>query len=323
MPKWLKITLITITLTTALLAIFGPYEDTKMRYQEFNFGDDLDQYLANEEAQFPNITEDAQKQILWAEEKGHQTPIAVVYLHGFSATHYELRPVPQILAKGLGANLYLSRLTGHGLPGEELGKATAEDWLNDLQEAIAIGQKLGQKVILLTTSTGGTLAAIAAKDETLAPLIDGIIFVSPNFKIKDPKAPLLTLPAARHWVPLIGGKERSWEPANPMQEKYWTTAYPTTVVFPLAALVKKARRTDYGDVSIPAFFYYVAEDQVVEAKATDKIVEKWGGDVEVFHPLLSADADESNHVIAGDIISPSQTDLAAEMMLDWSKRNVE
>lgn len=320
--NWLGIILGGLGLALVLLFAIGPYEDTKIEYRSFFFNDDIDAYLRLTESQYENLTPDTQKQVLWAGEPGEPTELAIVYLHGFSATNYELRPVPQDLGQALNANVYLSRLTGHGLSGKELGEATAQDWLNDLQEALAIGKEIGQKTIVIGSSQGGTLAAIAVQDDTLKAMIDGIVFISPNFRISDPKARMLTWPAARYWVPLVAGKERNWEPHNEMQAKYWTTSYPSTALFPVGALVKNARQYDYSNFDIPALFYFSEDDAVVDARQTMRVQDAWGKQSVFLKPELTPEDDPSAHVIVGEIMSPNQTEFAAGAIQSWIEANI-
>ena len=74
-----------------------------------------------------------------------RTEIAIVYIHGYSASPQEVRPVPEKIANKLNANLYFSRLTGHGCDSKEMSKAQIQDWLNDTAEAIAIGHQNWRK----------------------------------------------------------------------------------------------------------------------------------------------------------------------------------
>ena len=43
------------------------------------------------------------------------------------------------LAGGLGANVYYTRLAGHAQDGEALADVSADDWLADAAEAVAVG----------------------------------------------------------------------------------------------------------------------------------------------------------------------------------------
>ena len=77
-----------------------------------------------------------------------------------------MSPFPNAIALGLNANIYNARLSGHGCGGEALGKVKVKDWVFDLSEALEIGRKIGEKIIIIGSSTGGTLAAVAASEKT-------------------------------------------------------------------------------------------------------------------------------------------------------------
>jgi hypothetical protein len=78
---------------------------------------ELDDWLAQSEAKFTDIKPGTAKGIVWANTNRQKTPWAVVYVHGFSASRMETAPVADLVAKELGANLFYTRLSGHGLPG--------------------------------------------------------------------------------------------------------------------------------------------------------------------------------------------------------------
>ena len=105
-------------------------------------------------------------------------PISIIYLHGFSATRQETKPVSDIVAQELGANLYYTKLTGHGQDWQALAKATVNDWLNDTVEALEIGRQLGDKVVVIGTSTGESLAVWLASNENKEDILALVIVVS-------------------------------------------------------------------------------------------------------------------------------------------------
>lgn len=65
----------------------------------------------------------------------------LVYLHGISATRQETAALAEIVAKRLEANLFYTRLTGHGRTGEALLDGSVRAWFNDTVEAFDIGQR--------------------------------------------------------------------------------------------------------------------------------------------------------------------------------------
>lgn len=313
--------LVAFTALVALAAAFAPksQETITNRFDPATLGDDLDAYLAAEEAKFSDITPTTEKQILWAGAKGAKTPLSVVYLHGFSATKYEIRPVPDQVAAALGANLFYTRLAGHGRGSAAMAEPTASDWMTDLAEALAIGRRLGDRVLVMSTSTGGTLAAIAATDPALAQGVAGIVFVSPNFGINKIASTLLQMPLVQYWGPVVAGAERSFEPTNPAHDRFWTNTYPTVAALPMVALVQYALARDYTRAVVPALFIYSDDDQVVQPAVTAEIAAKWGAAHETYHPTLTEQDDPYHHVIAGDILSPNQTAPTVARILDWAK----
>lgn len=295
----------------------GKTTDLHMAFDVHALPDDLDCYLAKHEGQFKDIVPGTEKRIIWAGKAGAQTDLAVVYLHGFSATSEEIRPVPDHVATALGANLFFTRLTGHGRGAAAMGKATAQDWLNDTAEALAIGRKIGRKVLVISTSTGGTLAAIAATNNAQIKDVKGIVFVSPNFALKHWGSMLLRLPLAQHWAPLVVGKEIGFEPVNSDHAKYWTTRYPSLAAFPLGDLLQHAKGLDYNQATAPALFIFSDDDKIVSAKATRNLIPRWGGETTIVPMTPGAGDDPDAHVIAGDIVSPGGTEPASDAIINW------
>jgi alpha-beta hydrolase superfamily lysophospholipase len=317
--KWLGRLILLGVILAAGLWIFGPREPAQLdfTFDSSAFNGDLDAYFAASEGRFDDIVPDTQKRVIWAGAPGVKTQLSLVYIHGFSASAQEIAPVPQRLAAGLGANLVFTRLQGHGRGGDAMAEATVAGWARDTAEAIRAGQIAGEEVIVISTSTGGTLVAAAALDRDLMQAVKGLVFVSPNFGVNNPAAPLLTLPAARYILPPLVGAERSFEPANDAQARFWTTRYPTVAVLPMAAMVKSVVAMDFATATSPALFWFHPDDRVVRADMTADIVARWGGPVTTGAPDLTEVDDPYAHVIAGDILSPGQTETAVQMMRDW------
>ncbi len=305
----------------ALAFAFAPEEpvDRSLRFEAASLGPDLDAYLVREEAKFSDIVPTTEKQIIWAGAAGTKTPLSVVYIHGFSATKHEIRPVPDQVAAALGANLFFTRLSGHGRGSAAMAEPQAGDWITDMDEALAIGRRLGERVIVISTSTGGTLAALAATDAQRATNIAGMVFVSPNFGIDKRASFILNLPFVRSWGPIIAGAERSFETRNADHARLWTTRYPTVSAIPMEALVQDVLTQDFTQAIPPALFLFSMEDRVVQPSVTARIAAEWGAGAEVYHPNLTTQDDPYAHVIAGDIMSPSQTAATTARVLDWAK----
>lgn len=274
--------------------------------------------IAAQEAQVPALRKGCEKRIVWAHKPATQTRYAVVFIHGFSATGEELRPLPDLVAQGLGANLFFTRLNGHGQDPDAMGRATREAWQADVDEAIEIGRTIGKEVIIIGCSTGCTLAAIALAKG--AP-VKAIIHVSPNFGLRHKALQtLLDLPGSRRWSKYIAGSWRKFPAQSPAHDAYWTLSYPTSVVHVMADTVRAARHLPYENIKAPALFCFNEDDQVVHPAQTRKVMQRWGAPTDAVIIKQSKDDDPMGHIMAGDIMSPKQTQPLAARILAWLEK---
>jgi esterase/lipase len=316
--RWRLGIFLAVVVTILIGIAMGPRPpiDETIRFDFGSVSDDVEQWVAQREAAVETVRSGAEKEIVWADPTTKQkTPLAVIYVHGFSATKWETRPLPDKVAKALGANLFLTRRTGHGQDGEALAKASLNDWINDIAEAIAVGEKLGDRIVIIGGSTGGTLAIWAASNARLINKVVGLVLISPNFQPKGFSVGLLNMPWGNYLLPMIFGDTRSWEPTNEAHGQWWTTSYPSRAVFSMAALLRAVEKIDKKALDVPAFFIFSPKDTVVEPDATRRVFAEWGGPKQEF--LVENSEDPGNHVIAGDILSPGTTDQLAELIIEW------
>jgi esterase/lipase len=278
--------------------------------------DDLEDYLRDRESRFADIVPGAEKKIVWADPVRRQaTPYSIIYLHGFSATRQETHPLAEILGARLGANLFYTRLTGHGRGRNAMGSATVEDWLADAEEALAIGRRLGDKVIVIGVSTGAILAvwltARAAAGDILADVL-----ISPNFNPRASSARILTWPGGSAIARMLLGPYRQFEPTSPAHGKYWTTTYPTKTLVTMMTLLKRVRKVPIASIEVPVLVLYSRKDTVVDPREIEKRFQQWGSRRKRLIEIQGAQ-DPSHHVLAGDILSPNTTGLLAEYILGF------
>ena len=194
----------------------------------------------------------------------------------------------------------------------------AEDWLDDTAEALAIGARLGEKVVVIGTSTGGTLALAMTNHDTAEPVTD-IVVISPNLQPSDGKAAWLTRPAGPLIARLIAGDTRSWEAHNEQQERYWSTTYP------IEAAVEMMRLVDMLNERLPlqleqnVLVLLSPDDEVVSPEATKQAFEQIGAPHKALVEIVDP-GDPSNHVLAGDILSPGSTDDITALIVDFVRR---
>jgi alpha-beta hydrolase superfamily lysophospholipase len=306
-------------LATLVLDLIGPTvaADLTVRPVEVPQAEGLEDWLAEAEAGVPDLRPEAAKQIVWAGAPGTRSDWVVVNLHGFSASREELRPLPDLVAERLGANLFLTRLAGHGRDGAAMAEPQVADWVDDLAEAVAVGRALGDRVLLLGSSTGGTLAVLAAADPELSEALAGVVLLSPNLRVAGWGGRLIEWPGAAAWGPLLIGTERSFEPRSAGHAEHWTTRYPTRAVAVLGALTHAVRGLDMGAITVPALVAVSGRDEVIDGRAAVRAAAEWGARSELVPVTLAVGDDPSGHVLAGDILSPATTAPLVERIVGW------
>lgn len=301
-----------------LLFLLGPRPviDTEVRFDETALPENIEAYVRESEARFGDLRAGNESQIVWAYPASRaRTPLAIVYIHGYSASPGETRPMPDLVAEKLGANLYFARLSGHGRSGEAMLDGSVQAWLDDFAEAVAIGRRLGERVVVMATSTGATLATYAASRPDLVRDVVGFVQISPNYGLQAAGSSLLTIPWAETLLPLIAGEQRSWEPRNEMHAQYWTHEYPNLALPQMGGLIDLAAGIDPSQIRIPSLFVYSSMDSVIIPEKVRSMAERWGGPVETLE--ITDSDDPNNHVIAGDALSPGTTARIADEAAAW------
>lgn len=275
----------------------------------------LEMYVAEQEKKH-QIKPDNQARIVWYNDSlKNTTEYALVYLHGFSASQEEGNPVHRNLAKAFGCNLYLARLAEHGIDtSDALLNYTAEGLWQTAKEAYAIGKKLGKKVILMGTSTGGTVALQLA---AAFPEIAGIILYSPNIAINDPNAWLLNNPWGLQIARLVKGSNfNTAGQDDSTYKKYWNHTYRLEATVQLQELLETTMvPATFGAVRQPvlALYYFKDEnnqDKVVKVSAIQKMMQELGTPDSLKRSVAMANA--GNHVLASPIVSKDVAGIEKE-----------
>ena len=230
MHRWKKPLKYLLIFALALLLIYflGPSPRTPQYNNQMTSvpaeGPALESFIHSPDAG-RSIKPDNESRIVWYNDSiKNKTPYSIVYLHGFSSSQGEGAPLHQNLAKAFGCNLYLPRLHEHGLDtSDALVHFTAEGLWESSKTALAVGRQLGEKVILIGTSTGGSAALQLA---SVYPEIAAIILISPNIEINDDMAWMLNNPWGKQIAGMVlKGNKRYVHDDHPDFSKYWDTAY--------------------------------------------------------------------------------------------------
>ena len=223
----------------------------------------LNGFISSKESQH-KIKPENEARVVWCNDSSSQkTEYSIVYLHGFSASREEGAPLHRDIARQFGCNLFLSRLAEHGLDTiEPLRKLTADKYWESAKEALAIGKQLGNKVILLGSSTGATnalqLAANFPND------VHALILLSPNIAINDPNAWLINNPWGLQIARVVqGSRYNDSKDQRDIYKKYWYSHYRLEGVAALQEMLESSMtRETFSKIKQPTLMLYYYKDEI-------------------------------------------------------------
>lgn len=310
MRRFKKILIVLIVLV--IVYFVGPNPATPKYTQQFPeipSAEQLDNFIRTKEAKH-KLRLNNEARIIWAQagDTLHSvTDYSIVYLHGFSASQEEGNPVHRNIARYFGCNLYLSRLAEHGIDTtEQLMQLTTDKYWESAVEALAIGKKLGKKVILMGTSTGATQALQLAA--TFPNDVAGLILYSPNIAINDPNAWLLNNPWGLQIARLVKWSKYN-DPSDdrPIYSQYWNKPYRLESVVALQEMLETSMNKEtFKKISQPALMLYYYKDEqhqdpVVKVSAMLEMFDELGTPSSL--KTKKALPNTGNHVIASPIKS--------------------
>lgn len=245
--------------------------------------DSLDQYVHDQEKGLP-VKPDNESKVVWANDSlKNQTEYCLLYLHGFSASGFEGYPTHVNFAKHFHFNAYIPRLASHGLDvPEPLLDMTPDRLYDSAKKALQIAHLLGKKVIIMSTSTGGTLSLKMAAE--FPDKVDGLILFSPNIRINNPAAFMLSKPWGLQIGRLVNGGKYRYINKN-LDDKecqYWNCYYRMEATVYLQQLIESTMQPElFKRVKTPVFlgYYYKDEehqDPTVRVDAMLKMYEELG-----------------------------------------------
>ncbi|MGB8192843.1 MAG: alpha/beta hydrolase [Chitinophagaceae bacterium] len=282
-------------------------------------GAELEAAIRAKETQH-KLKPDNEARIVWADDSlKNQTEYAIVYLHGFSASQEEGDPVHTNIAKKFGYNLYLSRLAEHGIDTtEDLINLTPDSYWNSAKEALQIGRQLGKKVILMGTSTGGSLAIMLAA--AFPDKIESLILLSPNIAIRDGAARLLNNPWGLQIARMVkGSRYVDSKDQRPIYKQYWNSHYRLEGAVALEELLETSMIVkNFSKVKQPTLMlYYYKDDEhqdaVVSVEAMKKMFERLGTPAEQKRAVVMPNT--GDHVIGSYIKSKDIEGVEREIEL--------
>ncbi len=254
----------------------------------------------------------ANPQLLYEEERGLiKKPFyfegnngkAVLLLHGWSTTPYELRRLGRFLNQ-TGYTVYAPLLSGHGTVYTDLEKVQYEDWLNDAERAFHKLKKEHQKVFVGGTSMGANITLCLAKKEKS---IAGIILMATPYKMKFEKVGEVTVNVMskfkkyhkKFYPPTFGS-------LTTITRLISYQKYPIGNVLELGKLVKKSR-VDLHKIKQPCLLLQSKHDHIVTKNSLNELYDRVGSQNKrkkylkrAYHTFIS---DIKNEHVFEDILS--------------------
>ena len=235
---------------------------------------------------------------------GRKTAMAVIFFHGLTSCPAQGEELAKAV-HALGYNVYLPRMFGHGEADAEtlsLADLTAE-YLVDLgNESTDLAQGLGDAVIVVGLSAGGTIAAFIAQNR---PDVAHALPVSPFL------GPYVIPPwATAGATNLVLGLPNTMFPANPLApvtapgSDY---AFPTPSTHTLAQVMRLGQAVLRDAAERPPAVRHISlllneADVAVNNRVTEELVDRWRGHGQTVTVRALA---FSNH-LPHDLINPHE-----------------
>lgn len=260
---------------------------------------ELKDWVVSKEEALGNIRPGNASKIVFFDSIPQKTKYSVLYLHGFTASGMEGDPVHRKVATALGANLYVPRLFGHGLEEDEpMLHFDNDSYWESAKEALEVAKQLGDQVVLLGTSHGGTLSLSLGTD----PKIVALCLYGPNVAVFDPLSKLLSKPWGLHIARLVkGGNYHEMENASEEKKNYWTAKIRLESLTHMQKFLDQTmKKSTFKKIEIPVFmgYYYKndsLQDKVVSVPAMLKMFDQLGTPKELKYKKAFPNA--GDHVI--------------------------
>lgn len=281
----------------------------------------LENRINENERSTPGIKPGCEAKIVWADPKNKtKTRYAILYIHGFSSSRVDGDPVHRLIAKRYSANLYLARLAGHGidLGDSTMANITEEDFIRSAEDALAITKKLGNEVIVLSSSFGGALSCYLASRH---PEIRSLVLYSPCIRINDPRAEIFAKPGAVEMaIKYSGSAIVESKPFNNEYAKYWTTRYHMNGLAAFQTfLFSKMNAGTFQKIKCPVWMgYWYKDENVKDTVASIPAMLKMFNDLGSENKYKQAFANVGNHGMTTPILSKDVDAVlkASEQFLD-------
>lgn len=216
-----------------------------------------------------------------------------VYLHGYSSTPYEVRPIAMALAAhdigGVGPVL-----PGHATQVEDLASVVAEDWLRTARDSFAALDESKPRLVV-AASMGALLGLVLATEFE----VDAMVLLAASLRL-NPVGEMgqrIGRSAAGEFLPIVEKAESGGD----VGDREGQQKNPTYPAMDLSAIGELGRLRDIaverlGRIRCPTLLFHGANDHTVELDSTTEIASEISSDYieTVFLP-------HSQHILGLDV----------------------
>lgn len=202
-----------------------------------------------------------------------EADVAVLLLHGFTGSPWEVRPLGEALA-ARGAHVTCPRLPGHGTTAEAMLWAGHREWLRAAQDSLD-GLRGAKKLVIAGLSMGGLLGMVLAARRTHR--VDGLVLMAPVLEVASRQAKALR---RLRFLPVFDLGER-WiqkKTTDIENDEIRATApilprFPLSRMFDLFELQDLARDAE-PRITCPTLIIGAVNDHVVETSAVMALADR-------------------------------------------------
>jgi carboxylesterase len=206
---------------------------------------------------------------------------AILLVHGFAASPYEMRTLGETL-QAAGFNCLAVRLPGHGTTPEDLAERSWQEWLETVEQGFRALSHDFQQVFVTGMSTGCLLTlALALKHR-----LDGVVLFSPYLRIRH------RLAAYSGWLRHI----RPYQTAKIRNSDlpYYYDRRPVAGVVQINRLIDEVQ-PQLPAIGCPVLAFNGEGDQTIEPFSGRQLVKQMGSAVKTYQML----GPETPHVLTG------------------------
>jgi carboxylesterase len=208
------------------------------------------------------------KPFFFVPEDGKGNDKAILLVHGWTSTPYEVRRLGKFLFEN-GYTVLGIQLTGHGTVPKDLEAVAWEDWLGDVERGYAELKKTCDKVYIGGTSIGGDLALLFAEQQSD---VAGLVVMATPFAMRSEKIALFLVNMMlrfkmhyrKKYYPPTFGLSTTITRLISYQE------YPVKSVLEAFKIVREMRK-NITKVTQPTLIMQSTHDHIVEKNSAENI----------------------------------------------------